>query len=178
MRMRQNALALIIVASLLFSKSFGDAGFTDAIAIGAGPRTPGAATLLYDFQTGNYTVNGGGERISTWEHRDMPGLFDCPQLPVVVLPGLFDVCSSNKLFKLDPEGFEEVDFGNILPPGLTFDDINGVGTIRGSFLPEGGLDRNVATSPHLYIANIPEPSSMTLMGLGMLGILGMRRRRL
>ena len=32
-------------------------------------------------------------------------------------------------------------------------------------------------APHLYIANIPEPSSFALMGLGVLGLMGIRRKR-
>ncbi len=168
MRTFNLALTLVILASLLASKSSG-------LTLTQKPTNPGAVTLIYDPSTGNYSLNGGGEKITTWEHKDAGGLFNCDNLSDGTLPGLFDVCNGDKLFKLDSEGFESIDFGNILPLGMGPDEVMGIGAIGGSMLPDGSLDRNDPNSP--YLLWIPEPSSMTILVLGLMGMLGICRRR-
>ncbi|MCA9218041.1 MAG: hypothetical protein KDB27_33450 [Planctomycetales bacterium] len=39
------------------------------------------------------------------------------------LPGMFDVFRSDKLFKLDPNGFRTTDFGPVVPPNLPNEDL-------------------------------------------------------
>ena len=152
-------LPFVTVASLLASPSHGQ-NFTPGNGVGG----PGAVWLVYDVSNGNYSVTAGGEKITTWEHKT-EGLFNCDNLVEGTLPGLLDVCTSDKLFKLDPEGIEAIDFGNILAPGLSFHDItNATESISGSMLPDGGLDRYDPNSPFLWI---PEPSSMKILVIGL-----------
>ncbi len=96
-------------------------------------------------------MNSGGDKFTTWEHK-VDGLFNCDNLTEGTLPGLFDVCTSDKLFELDPEGISDIDFGNILAPGLNYRQINSAtGSISGSMLP-------------LVLATVPGTAELTYDG--------------
>jgi hypothetical protein len=84
---------------------------------------------------------------------------------------LFDVYNPNKMFKLDPAGFDDLDFGAAMGAGLGKDMLGGDLTVSGSFLGGGALVAD------MRIVGVPEPSSMIMIGLGLIGLAAVRRRR-
>ena len=85
----------------------------------------------------------------------------------------FDLLKEAKWFKFDPAGFTDIDFGPIYPPNMDGDnDGNGKPDIwddlmvQGSLLEGGGLNRELESSPHLFI--VPEPSSIALLIMSLL----------
>ena len=102
------------------------------------PPPPLSVALIYDPGSGDYTLHAGeGLQFTTWEHKSAAGMFIPDGLtetePPTKLAGLFDVLSETKLFKLDPAGFSQLEFGPILPRGLSFDEINDDTQVSGSF---------------------------------------------
>ena len=174
--MRTLKVVLVIVISQVFAVSNTHAqNFT----LRRNPIPPPDGVMLVYFpDVGSYSVRAGENvKITTWEHKDMGGLFNCDNLAAGALPGLFDVCNGDKLFKLEPDGFSEIDFGNLLPPGMGVREVAQLGMINGSLLAggEGGrLDALDPDSP--YIFDVPEPSSAVILS-GALGLFWFRRRR-
>ncbi len=176
MRLLRMFFAVPIVFSLLHAASYGDAGFTQATS----PFNPGAATLVYDPGTGNYAVTGGGYIVTVWDHRDMNGLFNCSKIVEGTLSGLFDGCDGDSLFKLDADGFADGDntgiwpfggfeFGHIiLPPDLTFDEINSIGMIAGSYGRPNDCGFGSGNCDLTYLFIVPEPSAAALLLIGAL----------
>ena len=95
-------------------------------------------TIVYDPETGSFSIVSDRD-LDTIEIISESGLFEPDQLNADIFDGLFDVVSENKLFRLDPGGFDALDFGIALPPDLTeeflLQDLN----IDGSFVGGGGL---------------------------------------
>ncbi len=139
------------------------------------PPPPESVALIYDPGSGNYALHTGeGVRLTAWEHKSTNNIFVPDGLaetnPPTKLAGLFDVLTEAKLFKLDGDGFSEVDFGPILPAGLNFDDINDDAEVGGSLMT---LDPctilNHCTDPNSpYLFVVPEPSSVALSCIGAL----------
>ena len=172
--MRRRLTCVIAMATGLVVASTANAQFTDAGSVGVGPVVPGVATFNYDPATGDVYVNGGGELLIEFEWKiaegsgmrfNVAGATDTWGQPPL------GVQSDVELYEINVEGFSELYLGAVLPPALTFDDVNGSTTIKGSFLGGGALDTYVATSPHFCVC-IPEPSSAALFGFGTLGTPG------
>jgi hypothetical protein len=82
------------------------------------------------------------------------------------LGGPFDVCTTTKVFKLATEGFDTVDFGQILPPGLSGEYLLADLTVDGAS-KGGGFNTGIGR----YLVHpefVPEPVSGTMLGLGMI----------
>ena len=62
-------------------------------------------------------------------------------------------------------------------PGSIFtiaDDINGLGKIVGEYADGGGVSHGFLATP---VSAVPEPSTLTLLGVGVIGLSIIRRRR-
>jgi hypothetical protein len=131
-------------------------------------------TVVYDPASGRVTATAPeGSSMTAFELRSQSAVFDgsCDDLG-----GPFDVCNSGKVFKLDTEGFGDVDFGQILPAGMSgtalLEDLMADGASKG-----GGF----ATGQGVYLVHadfIPEPLTGSLFAGGvLLSGLALRPRR-
>src|SRR5262245_21440622 len=78
-----------------------------------------ALSIVYDPATGRISATPPqGTMMTAFELRSAAGVFteECDNLG-----GPFDVCTRWKVFKLATDGFNSVDFGQILPAGLSGD---------------------------------------------------------
>lgn len=130
-------------------------------------------TLVYDPTSGNLSVDAAGKQWSTLEILSAGGMFTGSAADGLVLPP-FDVFSPTKYFLLKTAGLGDTDLGNALPPGMSREALAADLTVNGSVLPRG----NINEAPHgpvdLFV--VPEPSSIVMIGLGLLGLLGLRRK--
>ncbi|MCA9199375.1 MAG: PEP-CTERM sorting domain-containing protein [Planctomycetales bacterium] len=130
-------------------------------------------TLVYNPADGNlsianpYEAAGEAKPVTTLEAVSAGGYFTGTRPPQ--LTGLFDVFSATKLFKLDPAGFDDLDFGPAMAPGIGKDVLAQDLKVSGSFLGGGSLEVDL-----MYV---PEPSSMVMIGLGLIGLASIRRKR-
>jgi hypothetical protein len=139
------------------------------------PVVPLAAVVTYDASDGNLSYDGNGYPIQSMELISSRELFDPSKVNADVIVAPFDVFTPAKFFKLVTQGVESVDIGPVLPAGLSAEEllddlqING-GVVLGflSDMPGGG--------PYLYVIPVPEPSSLTLLACGLLGLLRLRRK--
>ena len=124
-------------------------------AVTAENRTPTPtagidASLVYDPETGNVSMLVPGNAVTTLEIVSRDRLFE-GETPDLVLPP-FGVFEPGKLFTLDTDGMGPGDFGEILPPGLTRNDLESGFVINGSVLPRGGIK-----AEWLMAGSTPEP---------------------
>ena len=147
-----------------------------AFAVTPGSATNGvvsnAVTLTYDPADGSLSANGGGLNISALEIKSKGSKFVSAN--ATNLSGLFDVKTSAKLFKLEPAGFGSLSLGKVLPVGMSSAAVIADLDINGALLPSGNLSSGGGGGPYLY--TVPEPSSLVLVGLSCLGLLGVRRK--
>ena len=148
-------------------------------------RSPeaGDVTICYDPNDGMVTVTArndapdGEGLISSLNLVSASPMFlpdnaayHCSQFP--------NVCTPEKMFFLETSGVGKYPdwftLGNILPPGLSFEQLLGDLAVSGSMLPRGDLS---AYGGAVVLGCIPEPSASTLLLLGSLGLTTMRRRR-
>ena len=132
-----------------------------------------AVVLTYDPADGSLSANGGGLSISALEVKSKGSKFIAANASSAY-SGLFDVKTSAKLFKLEPSGFGSLVMGKVLPAGLSSAQVIADLDINGALLPSGSLSSGGGGGPFLY--TVPEPSSLVLVGLSCLGLLGVRRK--
>ena len=142
------------------------------LTMGSGASTPDAVSLIYDPADGNLMLDAGSVKVTTIEIKSAGSMFGAAVPGMFVPP--FDVASATKLFKLTTAGVSSLDFGKILPAGLSGDALLADLSVNGSILPSGGLGNAPGGGPYLHV--VPEPSSMLLIGCGLLGLLGLRRK--
>ena len=126
------------------------------------PRSSASASgldLIYDVNTGNLTATAPeGSSLTALQVTSASGLFNdtCGNLT-----GPFDVCTADKIFVLNTDGFVSFDYDNVLDPGLDpsmlVNDLEIDGASSG-----GGF--NVGTGP--YFVAIPEPTSVLTLFFG------------
>ena len=77
-------------------------------------------TLSYDGNDGNFSFStpDGLPPLAALRLRSKSGVFTGP-IPATINPNFFDVFQPDQLFKLDTDGFDRVDFGKAITPGLT-----------------------------------------------------------
>ena len=98
--------------------------------------------------------------------------------------GFFNVCRPDKVAIIDVNGVgawpNAVSMGNVIPQGTSPADLASVLLYSGSHKGGGGPDKWQAESTTGLVgatfAPIPEPSTLVLFGLGLLGLIGLRRR--
>ena len=173
----------VVVSAVLVSDAFAQMDLSRPFTMAEKPITPQAATAVYDPATGNLSVNSDIP-ITTWEVQSAGSKFIPENVREGAMTNDFDLIKEAKWFKLDPAGFTNIDFGPIYPPNMDADsDGNGSADIwddllvQGSLLEGGALNREVASSPHLYI--VPEPSGLALLAIGLLCVrkMALRGRR-
>ncbi len=156
------------------------------------PNTPNATTITYDPTNGFFQVSGSGINQTSIDLRSKSGIFNIAApggdgssgiRPKGEAPftGLFDVSTPNKLFVLaTPPGYCCLNYASAdglnIPAGTSdllaflLADL----TIDGSLNPSGALSDAPGGGPYLY--GCPEPSGLTLLAIGLGGLMGMRRR--
>ena len=126
-------------------------------------------SLIYNPETGNLSLDAAGKQVTTLEMLSAAGNFTGTAADGLVAPP-FDVFSPKKYFLLKTAGIGDTDLGNALPTGLGADALAADLTVQGSVKPQGGLG---AVDLHV----VPEPTSLALIGAGLLGMLSIRRKR-
>ena len=166
--MRKN-FAIALVIGLVFS-----AAATAAIPLtgAAGDDIP---TLVYTPADGSLSFNhptdeNGANAVTTLEivWTGEGDFFTGPRPESFA--GLFDVWTGGKAFRLDPAGYTSMGPWGVAS-NISADAFGSGITVDGSFAGGGAL-----TVDALVIA-IPEPSSLTLIGIASLGLLRLRRRK-
>lgn len=128
----------------------------------------GPLTVIYDPADGNVSVTVDSVQLSTFELQGT----DFFSGSAMNLGGIFDVASSDKLFKLDPAGFGPIDFGPAMVTGLSATDWESNIGVNGSLLSGGVLPTPIS------LQIVPEPTSIVLTGLiSAIGLIRIRRRR-
>jgi hypothetical protein len=134
-------------------------------------------SVIYDPASGNLSLDSPSRSVTTFEAKSAGNLF----IPGNVAPGViappFDLITPAKLFKLSAGAgaYNSIDFGNVLPGGLGGDAIAADMSISGSLTPDGS-GNNALDAGGLDIVVVPEPSSILLVGFGLMALLGLRRR--
>lgn len=91
----------------------------------------------YDPATGNLSLKNEGRLVTALQIDSKVGVFTGARPPL--LDGLFNVYRNDRLFLLEPFGFEAADFGPIVTPGLTRDFLLEDLSFSGAVAPNGGL---------------------------------------
>lgn len=161
-----------IVIGLAVSLVFGAVATAEIRLTGSlGDDTP---TITYSPVDGTFsfehpTDEAGANAITTleilWEGE---GDFFTGERPAS-FTGLFDVWTGGKAFRLDPAGFTSLGPWGVTT-NISADDFGSGISVDGSFVGGGSLNVDA-------IYNIPEPSTLSLIGLGCLGLAAIRLRK-
>lgn len=127
-------------------------------------------TLIYDPADGKLSLDAAGKQLTALEVLSAGSNFTGAK-PAQV-SGLFDVFTPAKFFVLKPGDarFGDQDFGAPMKAGLSMDAVAADLSVSGALFPQGGLGS-------VDLMYVPEPSSMGLLGLGLLGLIRARRNK-
>lgn len=95
--------------------------------------------FIYDPATGNLALDNQGRQLIAVEILSQSAILTGTRPPFV--QGLFDVFQPGKLFYLNPLGFDDLDFGPVMTPGLTEAILKSDLKISGGLYMGGSLGR-------------------------------------
>lgn len=130
--------------------------------------TSNIVRLGYDPEPGRLVVESMGSPLTTFSIESSLGVLR-PEL-AKELDGPFDVSRSDKIFKLGVDGFSSWDAGEILPVGLSVEQLQAEFSLDGSLAGGGGL-------PAVVWHIVPEPNTAWLLASGGLIFSVLRRYR-
>ena len=143
--------------------SFGVDVINHGILRGENPEGPGVVTFAQDLENlGTIVFDLGGNQFGDYSHFDVSGV-------LLADDGTFQVRLFNDFDPMLGDEFDVLDFGSFVDNGVLFD------------LPElqHGLawdSSDFRSQGVLRITAVPEPSSILLVGMGILGVIGFHRR--
>lgn len=111
----------------------------------------------YNFQNGQMLISTSGQSMTALEIRSADNLFTGPR--PTNLSGPSDIFASNRIYKLDTNGFLSLDLGPALPSGVPYEQVQSL-QFSVSFSPDGAFEDVPVV---LYF--VPEPSTTLLLGL-------------
>jgi hypothetical protein len=141
-------------------------------AVLAGPEGTGDgnATIVYDVTTGEVGVEVPGTELTAVNITSAAGIFTGDPADNLAEGG-FDNDTDENIFKSTfGSSFGSLSFGNVAQTGLSEEFVTGDLTVIGALAGGGGLGA-------VDLRYIPEPSTVVLLALGLVGGLRMRRRR-
>ena len=135
-------------------------------------------SVIYDPASGNLSLDSPSRSVTTFEAKSAGNLF----IPGNVAPGViappFDLITPAKLFKLSAGAgaYTNLNFGTVVKPGLDEAALVADMSVNGSLTPDGS-GNNALDAQGLSVVVVPEPTSVALIGFGLLGLLSFRRKR-
>ena len=143
------------------------------------PR-PNVAVVDYDVTNGRlwiYAPTDVGDGLLTGVAvKSASGMFDPSATDMNNFTGHLDRLRPELLFKVDLEGFSMVDYGPVLPAGLSSDFLLADLDVSASLKPSGKAEDLGDPAGIRLCYCLPEPSSVGLVAIGALGLIGVRRR--